>query len=375
MNSPGSHAVRLDRVSVYYGDVAALSDISLDLPSAEILALLGPSGCGKTTLLRSVAGFVPHRGEVYIGSRPMARVPSHRRNIGMVFQDYALFPHMTVAQNIGFGLRMRGLERAAILAQVAEALALVGLEGLQERMARQLSGGQQQRVALARALVIKPTVLLLDEPLSALDRKLREEMRSEIKRIQRHTGVTTIFVTHDQDEALALADRLALMHGGALLQLGTPEEVYRRPATPFVAEFLGAANAREAVCRELRGEFALLELPGVGMIRAARRAVALAPQQRVSVFIRPERIAVVPRATADPHALPATVAARTYLGRHLEFTLRLEDATTWIANVADEVVASSLGVGTPVFLKVEPDNVIVFAGADQRCEPGSAAIP
>ena len=376
MNSPNSHAIRLDRVSVYYRDVAALSDISLDLPSAEILALLGPSGCGKTTLLRSVAGFVPHSGEVYIGSRPMARVPSHRRNIGMVFQDYALFPHMTVAQNIGFGLRMRGLERAAVVARVAEALALVGLEGLQQRMARQLSGGQQQRVALARALVIKPTVLLLDEPLSALDRKLREEMRSEIKRIQRHTGVTTIFVTHDQDEALALADRLALMHAGVLLQLGTPEEVYRRPANPFVAEFLGAANARGAVCREVGGEFVLLELPGVGIVRAAHPSPALAPGQRVSVFIRPERIAIIPRTAADlPQLLPATVAARAYLGRYLEFTLRLEDATTWIANVADGAGASSLIVGTPVFLKIEPDDVIVFAGADHRSERGSADIP
>ncbi len=189
----------------------------------------------------------------------------------MVFQDYALFPHMTVAQNVGFGLRMRGLDRAAIASQVSEILALVGLEGFQDRMARQLSGGQQQRVALARALVIKPAVLLLDEPLSALDKKLREEMRGELKRIQRLTGVTTIFVTHDQDEALALADRLALMHRGSLLQSGGPEEVYRRPASHFVAEFLGAANRASAACRDVDAGSTLLEVPGAGFMRTAVR--------------------------------------------------------------------------------------------------------
>src|SRR5262249_26861229 len=203
------------------------------VPAGEILALLGPSGCGKSTLLRSVAGFVAHSGEIYIGASPMSRVPSHLRNIGMVFQDYALFPHMTVEQNVGFGLRMRGLDRGSIAKRVAEMLALVGLQGFEQRMARQLSGGQQQRIALARALIVKPAGLLLDEPLSALDKKLREEMRSELKRIQRLTGVTAIFVTHDQDEALALSDRLALMYRGELLQLGTPEEVYRRPVNPF----------------------------------------------------------------------------------------------------------------------------------------------
>ena len=202
-------SVRLEKVSVRYRDVPAIEGIDLDLAAGEILALLGPSGCGKSTLLRSIAGFVPHTGNIYIGEDCVTHVPPHRRNIGMVFQDYALFPHMTVAENVGFGLKMRHVSRRERETRVAEALTLVDLEGFGKRMARELSGGQQQRVALARSLVIRPTVLLLDEPLSALDKKLREDMRIELKRIQRLTGVTTVFVTHDQDEALGLADRLA----------------------------------------------------------------------------------------------------------------------------------------------------------------------
>jgi ABC-type Fe3+/spermidine/putrescine transport system ATPase subunit len=356
-SQPSSQPVRLDRVSVRYRDIVAIEDICLELPAGEILALLGPSGCGKTTLLRSVAGFVPHAGEIHIGARPMARVPSHRRNIGMVFQDYALFPHMTVAENVGFGLRMRRHDRTSIAAEVAEALALVGLGGFQERMARQLSGGQQQRVALARALVVKPTVLLLDEPLSALDKKLREEMRRELRRIQRVTGVTTIFVTHDQDEALGLADRLALMQGGALLQHGTPEEVYRRPASKFVAEFLGAANSGAAACREAGADGALLELPGAGFLRTAE---PLSAGQPATVFVRPERIRLASASASPGRSLPATVIGRTYLGRHYEFSLRLGDGSIWTANVGEDAGFSPLDIGASVVLEIDPADVLVF---------------
>jgi putative spermidine/putrescine transport system ATP-binding protein len=362
-----SQAVRIDRVSVGYRGIGAVRDVSLDLPAGEILALLGPSGCGKTTLLRSVAGFVPHSGDVYIGERRVTNVPSHRRNIGMVFQDYALFPHMTVAQNVSFGLRMRGHERATIGPQVSEALKLVGLEGFNARMASQLSGGQQQRVALARALVIKPTVLLLDEPLSALDKKLREEMRSELKRIQRLTGVTTIFVTHDQDEALALADRLALMYQGTLLQFGEPEEVYRRPVSSFVAEFLGAANSRDAICREVTGDFILLEIAGVGMLKASRQAVQFFSGQKVTLFVRPEQIGVRPRAVAGTaRTLPAVVAGRTYLGRHFELSLRLDDGTPWIAHVGGDATHLSLDIGTEVALEIDPVDAIVFGSIERN---------
>ena len=297
----------------------------------------------------------------------MTRVASHRRNIGMVFQDYALFPHMTVAQNVGFGLKMRGLDRAAIASRVSEILSLVGLEGFEERMARQLSGGQQQRVALARALVIKPAVLLLDEPLSALDKKLREEMRSELKRIQRLTGVTTIFVTHDQDEALALADRLALMHRGSLLQSGGPEEVYRRPASHFVAEFLGAANRASAACREVNSASALLEVPGAGFVRTAARPGELSIGQSVTLYIRPEQIRVTsagPRDQAD--GLPAMLVGRTYLGRHCELTLQLHNGAHWTAHVADDDAGSNLAVGARVVLRADPGNVMVFSDHDNR---------
>jgi putative spermidine/putrescine transport system ATP-binding protein len=369
-----SQAVRLDRVTVHYREIVAVQNVSLTLAAGEILALLGPSGCGKTTLLRSIAGFVPHSGEIHVGGKPMARVASHRRNIGMVFQDYALFPHMTVAQNVGFGLKMRGLSRAAIVSQVGEMLALVGLEGFQERMVRQLSGGQQQRVALARALVIKPALLLLDEPLSALDKKLREEMRGELKRIQRLTGVTTIFVTHDQDEALALADRLALMHRGTLLQFGGPEEVYRRPAGHFVAEFLGAANRARAACREVGPDFTLLELPGAGLIKTAIRPAGVSVGQSVVLYVRPEQIRVTSEDVRDQgQGLPATLVGRTYLGRHRELTLRLRNGAHWMAHVADDDALSKLKIGATVVLQTDPARVIVFGDAEDGASQGRPA--
>jgi spermidine/putrescine ABC transporter ATP-binding subunit len=363
---PDTVGVRLQNVSASYRDHVAVKDVSLALPAGEILALLGPSGCGKTTLLRSIAGFVPHAGEIYIGTDRISEVPPHRRNIGMVFQDYALFPHMTAGQNVGFGLRMRGLNRPAICRRVGDVLKLVDLEGFDDRMVRQLSGGQQQRVALARALVIQPSVLLLDEPLSALDKKLREEMRIELKRIQRLTGVTTIFVTHDQDEALALADRLALMQHGRILQVGTPEDVYRRPADSFVATFLGAVNTVNAVCIESRPDFALLEIPGVGSIESGS-VVQLAPREKVQIFVRPERVRVQ-RSNSSEAAGPlsAVVARRTYLGRHFELLLTLQDGTSWTAHTANE--DQRLDSGDTVHLEVRPGDVIVFRAKSSTAE-------
>jgi len=362
-----SKGVRFDRVSVHYRDVIALRDICLEVQPGEVLALLGPSGCGKTTLLRSVGGFVPHQGEIYIGNVPVTHVPSHRRNIGMVFQDYALFPHMTVEQNIAFGLRMRRLDRQEITARVAEAAQLVGLESLIHRMPRQLSGGQQQRVALARALVVRPAVLLLDEPLSALDRKLREEMRGELRRIQRVTGVTTIFVTHDQEEALALADRLAVMHHGNLLQCDTPEHVYQGPATPFVAEFMGASNFEDAVCLEVSRGTAMLEVSGAGRIRTDCQQRELTVGQKVKLYIRPQRIRISPwTAGAEADRLSAKVNARSYLGEHIEFEIQLSSGTRWTAHALDETAFAVLRVGTHVALEADPSHVIAFADTDHQ---------
>jgi spermidine/putrescine ABC transporter ATP-binding subunit len=236
-------AVEVRNAVKRYGAVAALDEVTLAVPEGEFFGLLGPSGSGKTTLLRAIAGFVvPDSGEIRIDGQRIEGVPVHKRGIGMVFQNYALFPHLSVFDNVAFGLSVRGVASGEIKGRVAEALRLVRLSGLEERRPRQLSGGQQQRVALARALVTRPKVLLLDEPLGALDKRLRQEMQVELKLIQRMVGITTIFVTHDQEEALTLSDRIAILSDGRLVQVGPPAEVYERPATRFAAEFLGEAN-------------------------------------------------------------------------------------------------------------------------------------
>src|SRR6266496_1247529 len=246
--TPGSHSTRFMRVSVQnlaknFGDTAVLKDISLEVHDEELFFLLGPSGCGKTTLLRLIAGFYqPNEGGVFFGEKPMNGVPPHQRNTGMVFQNYALWPHMTVAENVVYGLDVRGVSAAEKKERVAEALAIVQMEKFAHRAPNQLSGGQQQRVALARALVIDPDVLLLDEPLSNLDARLRIEMREEIRRIHARTRITTIYVTHDQKEALSLADRMAVMREGVIEQVGDPRTVYRAPANRFVADFIGETN-------------------------------------------------------------------------------------------------------------------------------------
>jgi putative spermidine/putrescine transport system ATP-binding protein len=235
--------LRLAGITKRYGAVTAVDGVDLEVRDGEFLTLLGPSGCGKTTTLGLIAGFFPpSAGEIYLKGRPVAGLPPFKRDIGVVFQDYALFPHMTAGENVAFGLRMRNVERAEMDARVKEALDLVQLRGLGERRPLELSGGQRQRVALARALVIRPAVLLLDEPLSNLDLKLREEMRVEIAGLQRRLGITTVFVTHDQGEALVMSDRIAVMNAGRIEQLGRPAEIYERPATRFVAQFIGRMN-------------------------------------------------------------------------------------------------------------------------------------
>ena len=236
-------SISLRSLSKRFGDVIAVDQLDLELPEGELVALLGPSGCGKTTTLRMVAGFeIPTEGRILLGDRDVTRLPPERRDCGMVFQNYALFPHMTVAENVAFGLQMRGVAKAEASERVARILEKVGLKGRERRRPRQLSGGQQQRTALARALVINPAVLLLDEPLANLDAKLREEMRFYIRSLQREFRITTLYVTHDQAEALVLADRIAVMMDGRLQQLGTPEELYRRPQNAAVAAFVGLTN-------------------------------------------------------------------------------------------------------------------------------------
>ncbi len=276
-----SAAIKLDQVTkTFDGRVMAVDAVTLDIAAGEFFSLLGPSGCGKTTSLRMIAGFEhPDSGRVHVGGRDITDLPVHRRDMGMVFQSYALFPHRTVAENVAFGLRMREVPKPEIERRVAAALAQVALTGFETRKPGQLSGGQQQRVALARALVVEPPVLLCDEPLGALDRKLRQQMQFELKELQKRLGVTLVFVTHDQEEALAMSDRIAVMNGGKVEQVGTPTEIYERPRTRFVADFIGEINI----------------LDGSGPLRA----------------LRPEKIRLV---APDGARLAGTVETANYLG-------------------------------------------------------------
>jgi spermidine/putrescine transport system ATP-binding protein len=313
-------ACRLTGLSRTYGKGAAahhaLAGIDLTIAANEFFTLLGPSGCGKTTLLRLIGGFdQPTAGQISIFGRDVAGLPPEDRPVNTVFQHYALFPHLTVAENIGFALRMLGRPRVEAAATVARMLALVGLEGMEGRRPDQLSGGQKQRVALARALAPGPKILLLDEPLSALDAKLRQRMRSELKALQRETGIAFVFVTHDQDEALAMSDRIAVMQGGRIQQVGRPEEIYETPANRFVADFIGGANLIPA--RIGAGGAAAA---GLGMIPAEGQA-----GEAVTLAIRPERLGLVAEAARQAGDLgPLRVAERIYMGNELSF--RLEGA-------------------------------------------------
>src|SRR5471032_1851467 len=268
-----------------YGDFHAVRDVSLSVADGEFLVLLGPSGCGKTTTLRMIAGFIePTAGQVKLGGADVTLLPPWKRNAGMVFQSYALFPHLTVAQNVAFGLEMRKLARADIELRVEEVLALVRLQGYGGRLPRQLSGGQQQRVALARALAVRPDVLLLDEPLSALDAKVRLQLREEIRHIQRETKVTTVLVTHDQEEALSISDRVAMMNGGKLLQVAAPSVIYRQPADAFVARFIGLAGILPGIA-----EGAAVRMSN-GTILPADAAAGHQSGRSVEMFLRPEHV-------------------------------------------------------------------------------------
>ena len=287
--------VEIDRVEKHYGPVAALAGVSLTFADGEFFGLLGPSGSGKTTLLRAIAGFVePDAGEIRLDGRDIGHTPVHKREIGMVFQNYALFPHMSIFDNVAFGLSVRGQPTADIKKRVGEMLALVRLSGMEKRTPRQLSGGQQQRIALARALVTRPRLLLLDEPLGALDKRLRQQMQIELKQIQREVGITTVFVTHDQEEALTLSDRIAIFDEGKVVQAGSPHEVYERPATAFAANFLGDANFFEG------------KVLGPGRVAAEGGELATddplpAPGSTVILAVRPEKIFLArPESPATP---------------------------------------------------------------------------
>src|SRR5438034_299558 len=345
--------VTIKELSKRYGDVGAVQGLSLSVEPGELVALLGPSGCGKTTTLRLVAGFLtPEAGEIWVGERclssPTSVVPPERRRMAMIFQSYALWPHMTVAQNVAYGLRFkRGLARADREARVREMLRIVQLSGYESRYPGELGGGQQQRVAVARALVIEPEILLLDEPLSNLDANLREEMRFEIRRLHETFGITTLYVTHDQSEAMVISDRVAVLHGGRVVQVGTAEDLFQRPRTRFVAEFIGKTNLVDAVA-------ATPDAVTRGALRLRVASADLTPGARVSVSIRPHEIAFA--TSTEGHAGDNVVSGRvrrvSYLGDAVDYQVELADSDVVLRVAAAPVLR--LRAGEAVRLTIPP---------------------
>ena len=346
--------VSIQNLTKKFGDTAVLKNISLGVHEQELFFLLGPSGCGKTTLLRLIAGFYqPDGGQLFFGDKPMNGVPPHRRNAGMVFQNYALWPHMTVAENVAYGLEVRAVSVTEKKQRVAEALAIVQMEKYADRTPNQLSGGQQQRVALARALVIKPDVLLLDEPLSNLDARLRLEMREEIRRIHAQTKITTIYVTHDQKEALSLADRIAVMRDGVIEQIGDPRTVYRAPANRFVADFIGETNWLAA---EVQGQFdgGMRLKTDFGEFRALADA-NLTIGQKVWLGFRPEAVEF---GAGPGNSLALAVAQVSYLGEIEQYELRLSPAVT--VKAFEQNPQEVRRVGELLMVHVRPQNLLVL---------------
>jgi spermidine/putrescine transport system ATP-binding protein len=314
--------VRLDRVSKLFGDMAAVDDLSLDIREGEFFSMLGPSGCGKTTTLRMIGGFEELTyGIVYLGGRDVSDLPPYKRDVNTVFQSYALFPHLDVFENIAFGLRRKKVAKGDIETRVRDSMKLVDLIGFERRKPPQMSGGQQQRVALARALVNSPKVLLLDEPLGALDLKLRKQMQLELKRIQQEVGITFIYVTHDQEEAMTMSDRLAVMRHGKIEQIGAPEEVYESPATEFVAGFLGASNMLDGDVKESSNGRTTIGLATGGTVVASTERVPPGASA-VRVGVRPEKITIVPddgAAPTDRNAVTGLLRMSTYIGVNYQY--------------------------------------------------------
>jgi iron(III) transport system ATP-binding protein len=349
-----------------FGGVLAVDGVSLEIADGELFTLLGPSGCGKTTLLRLIAGFSrPDGGTLWFGDRVVNELPPHARNIGMVFQNYALWPHMTVFQNVAYGLRLRGLRGTALQARVEDGLRMVNLGGLGSRYPGQLSGGQQQRVALARALVLSPDILLLDEPLSNLDAKVRVQVRTEIRRLQQRLGITTVYVTHDQEEALSLSDRVAVMRDGRVLQVGPPRELYERPRTRFVADFVGINNLVPGTVRAREGETAIVETP-VGALRA--RAGTVGAGAACVVAIRPENVIL---GEAGDNRLQGRVLLASYLGNTLRYDVEVA-GLTFKVDVRDPWHHAPLAPGAATGLGFPVSAALVVPLDEARPAPGDA---
>ena len=348
----------IENLAKVYGNAHAVRDFSVTIAKGEMVALLGPSGCGKTTTLRMVAGFIkPSAGRIVVRGRDLTGLPPHKRDTGLVFQNYALFPHLTVAGNIAFGLRRRGVPAAERDKRVADMIATMQLTGLADRLPRQLSGGQQQRVAVARALVINPSILLLDEPFSNLDAKLRESTGLELRRIQRELGLTSIFVTHDQNEAMAIADRIAVMNGGAVEQIGSAIDIYERPRTRFVADFIGSANFMPATVEARDGNVVTLR-HGLGVTVLPVEGQDFDKGRPVTLMVRPECVAIHPAAA---EAGLGTIETISYQGSsaHIFVKLREGDRTMLVERHGREL--AGLEVGKTVDLNVKAQDMTLFA--------------
>ena len=352
--------VQLKNVVKRFRDVTALDNVSVEIPAGQFFSILGPSGCGKTTLLRLIAGFeIPDAGEIYLEDQMINNIPPYRRNVNTVFQNYALFPHLNIYENVAFGLKLKGIKRDEIGGRVARALDLVGLSGLEKRMPKQLSGGQQQRVALARALVNEPPVLLLDEPLGALDLKLRRQMQVELKSLQKRLGITFIYVTHDQEEALTMSDRIAIMQGGKIEQLGNPSYVYEKPKTEFVANFMGISNLFKGNLRNGNGTIYTLTTPEGLEIKALGEGVR--PGGNATVMVRPEKIQISPCRPEGPskNILHGTIEDVIYLGTVIQFIVRMNDQKLIVLEKNYDR-SSEFGANQDVFLSWDIDNTFVL---------------
>jgi spermidine/putrescine transport system ATP-binding protein len=358
--------IHLEGVTKRFGDAVAVDDLTLSIERGAFYALLGPSGCGKTTTLRMIGGFEdPSAGVVYLGGQVVTDLPPYKRDVNTVFQSYALFPHLSVERNVAFGLERKRIGKAEVTRRVAETLEMVQLEGLAKRRPGQLSGGQAQRVALARALVNRPRALLLDEPLGALDLRLRKQLQLELKRIQREVGITFVHVTHDQEEAMSMADTIAVMNKGRIEQAGTAEDLYERPHTAFVANFLGVSNLVDGKVLERGAEMATVQTDD-GTVHVPCARMSEAPGDGVRIGVRPEKIELVPAETGTPpgrNALRGTVTVASFLGVSIQYVVTAPggEELTVIAPNRDGGQPSSLGVGRAVLLTWDPQHTFVVA--------------
>lgn len=357
--------VVFDHVTKYFGDNKAVNDAHFSIEEGEFFTLLGPSGCGKTTLLRTIAGFYRHEeGDIYFGSRVINDVPTHERNIGMVFQNYAIFPHLSVFDNVAYGLRARKVPKKEIESRVMEALEMVELTHLRDRIPSNMSGGQQQRIALARAIVIRPALLLMDEPLSNLDAKLRVKMRTDIRQLQKELNITTIYVTHDQEEALAVSDRIAVLNEGVIQQIASPREIYQYPQNQFVANFIGTSNFLEGTCQPEPtggGQSGIVQLLGTEHQLPLRQSYA----GKVVFAVRPEQVQISEEPVPG-YAVEGSVSSVSFLGDKVSYLIRLQDGSTLDVHDYPGKSKSLFKEKQRLFLDIRLDRSVMYDGTGRE---------